>query len=178
MEVVDGQQGLFPSSKIWCIFDSAGKYTEEEMLLLDLVTTICIGMLVGVEFSVSAFINPVVWKLDEYAQTAAVRLFSQRLGKAMPFWYSCALILLIIEAVARRHESSFLLLAIAAVIWIVVILLTMRLLVPINNRMARLQDGPVAAEVKGERRKWDSLNRLRITALVVALVCFLVATQR
>jgi uncharacterized membrane protein len=148
------------------------------MLLLDLVTIISIGMLVGVEFSVSAFINPVVWKLDEYAQTVAVRLFSQRLGKAMPFWYSCSLILLMIEALARRHESGFLLLVIAVVIWIVVILLTMRLLVPINNRMTRLQDGPTTAEVRGERRKWDSLNRLRIAALGMALVCFLISTLR
>lgn len=35
------------------------------MLLLNTLTTVCIGLLIGTEFAVSAFINPVLWKLEE-----------------------------------------------------------------------------------------------------------------
>jgi len=40
------------------------------MNLLNIATILCIGLLIGAEFAVSAFINPVVWKLDPAAQAA------------------------------------------------------------------------------------------------------------
>ena len=60
------------------------------MSLLNLTTTMCMGLLIGVEFAVSAFLNPVLWRLDQPAQSAAIRLFARRLGTAMPFWYIAA----------------------------------------------------------------------------------------
>jgi hypothetical protein len=55
------------------------------MLALNVVTTLCIGLLIGTEFAVSAFINPILRKLDSRAQASAIRLFAKRLGTAMPF---------------------------------------------------------------------------------------------
>jgi len=65
------------------------------MNLLHIATILCIGLLIGVEFAVSAFINPVVWKLDLAAQAEAFRLFGRRLGRAMPPWYIASLLLLV-----------------------------------------------------------------------------------
>jgi hypothetical protein len=66
----------------------------DEMPTLDIATTLCIGLLVGVELAVSVFINPVVWQFERAAQAEAIRLFASRLGKAMPPWYIVSLLLL------------------------------------------------------------------------------------
>ena len=76
------------------------------MSSLDIVAILCIGLLVGTEFAVSVFVNPVIWQLDERAQATAIRLFAVRLGKAMPFWYALSLIFLIIEAVVHRQQAG------------------------------------------------------------------------
>ena len=99
------------------------------MYFLDIVTTVCIGLLIGVEFAVSVFINPTVWKLDDRAQATAIGLFAKRLGAAMPLWYAVSLLLLGLEAFLRHHESGFGLLVVASVIWAVVIVLTVLFLV-------------------------------------------------
>jgi hypothetical protein len=50
------------------------------MSFLDIVTVVSVGLLVGTEFAVSAFVNPVLWKLKDRAQARAVSLFAGRLG--------------------------------------------------------------------------------------------------
>jgi len=70
------------------------------ILALTIITTLCIGLLIGTEFSVSVFINPILRRLDVLAQAHAIRLFARRLGAAMPFWYTASLLLLIGEAIA------------------------------------------------------------------------------
>lgn len=139
------------------------------------VTTVCIGLLVGVEFAVSAFINPVLWTLEPSAQTAAIGLFARKLGRAMPPWYIASFVPLIIAAIERRHQSGEILLIAAGVLWAAVILLTILFLVPINNRMAQLNEEALANAALQEHKKWDALHRLRVVALVVAMVCFLLA---
>ncbi len=145
------------------------------ILVLNVVTTLCIGLLIGTEFAVSVFINPILRKLDNRAQAQAIRLFARRLGTAMPFWYVASLLLLIGEAIVHRRESGGLLLIAACVIWIAVIIHTVLVLVPINNRMTQLDSDAFSQEAQREHKKWDSLHRLRVVALVVALVCCLVA---
>jgi uncharacterized membrane protein len=147
------------------------------VIVLDIVTAVCIGLLIGTEFAVSVFINPILCKLDERAQAHAIRLFARRLGGAMPFWYATSLLLLIAEAIIRRHESGHLLLFTAGVIWIAVILHTVLVLVPINNRMTRLDSNSFSLEAQRDHKKWDRLHRLRVVALVAAMVCFFVAIR-
>ena len=49
-------------------------------LFLNIVTAVSIGMLVGTEFAVSAFINPILRKLDDQLQAQAIRLFAKNEG--------------------------------------------------------------------------------------------------
>jgi len=147
------------------------------MMLLDIATIFCVGLLIGNEFAVSAFINPVLWKLDGSEQASAIRLFAARLGSAMPFWYVLCFVLLVVETVLRHRESGFFLLLTASVIWAAVIVLTLLFLVPINNRMARLASGSLAEQSRGEHKRWDKLHRIRVLALSGALICFLVAIR-
>ena len=142
-------------------------------LLLNLTSTLCIGLLIGTEFAVSVFVNPVLRKLDGRAQTEAIRLFARRLGTAMPFWYSLSLLLLIIETVARRQQSGALLLCTASAIWVAVIFLTLLFLVPINNRMAQMKPGVLSESAQREHKRWNFLHHFRVAALGAAMALFL-----
>jgi uncharacterized membrane protein len=144
---------------------------------LDILSTLCIGLLVGVELAVSVFINPVVWKLERAAQAEAIRLFASRLGKAMPPWYVVSLLLLTAEAAGHRGKPAGLLLIIANVIWALVILVTVLFLVPINKRLVQLSAASFNDEAKREHTRWDTLHRLRVLALGVSFVCLVVANR-
>jgi uncharacterized membrane protein len=145
--------------------------------ILNIATTISIGLLIGTELAVSVFINPALWQLEGPAQAQAIRLFARRLGRAMPFWYALNLLLLIFEAIVRRGGPAVLLIAIASALWAAVILFTILFLVPINNRMSRLNSDSLSEEARREHSRWDRLHRLRVAALGAAMVLFLVGSR-
>lgn len=144
------------------------------ILYLDILTILSVGLLIGTEFAVSVFINPVLWRLDDRAQALAVKSFAKMLGRAMPFWYAGSFFLLIAEAVLRRAQGGFSLLIASCAVWAAVIVLTLLFLVPINNRIGALTDEVFSEAVKQEHRRWDARHRLRVVALALALVMFLV----
>jgi len=146
--------------------------------LMDIITTVCIGLMVGTEFAVSVFINPILQKLGAREELRAIRLFAAKLGAAMPFWYGASLLLLIAEAVLRHDEHGFLLLIAACAIWIAVIVLTLVFLVPINNRLARIDPDAAAEPALKEHGQWDAMHRWRVATLTVAMICFLTAVMR
>lgn len=143
------------------------------MNFLNIATILCIGLLIGAELAVSAFINPVVWKLDPAAQARAFRLFGRRLGGAMPVWYIANLLLLVWETIAHRHESHVGLLGFAIAFWGAAIALSLLSLVPINNRMVRTDADIFTEATQRELRKWESLHRVRVAVLAVAMIFFL-----
>ncbi len=136
------------------------------MHLLDIITILCIGLMVGNELTVSLFINPIIWQLDEPAQAKAFSLFGRYLGKAMPIWYILSLVLLITEAYLRRQQPALTPLLTAIIIWIAVILYTVTTLVPINNHVAAL-----STRWRSEHKRWDTLHRWRILLLTIAMIC-------
>jgi uncharacterized membrane protein len=142
---------------------------------LGLLAIVSIGLLVGVEFAVSAFVNPTLWKLDAAARMHATRLFAALLGAIMPFWYAFCFLLLIAEGVLRSRQPGFSLLAAAAGIWVAVILVSLFLLVPINNRMAQLNADSSAGHSLLEHKRWDTRHRARVVAVIAAFVLLLVA---
>ena len=145
------------------------------MIFLDIVTTVCIGLLIGTEFSVSVFVNPVLQRLDIRTRMTAISFFAKRLGTAMPFWYALSLLLLAAETVLRRHTNSEFSLIIASALWLAVIVVTVLFLVPINNRMMRLDAKSAADSSLREHRRWDLLHRGRVAILATSMVCFLLA---
>jgi uncharacterized membrane protein len=145
------------------------------MLILNIATIVCIGLMTGTEFAVSAFINPVLRKLENGAQIHAIRLFAERLGFAMPFWYGLGMLLLLVETFLLRHQPRVVPLAFACGIWAAAIILSVLFLVPINNRLARFEDSGVVEKAQNEHRRWDVLHRARVLALTTAMVLFLVS---
>jgi uncharacterized membrane protein len=143
---------------------------------LDIAAILCIGLMIGTEFSVSAFINPVLRKLDDRTRLAVTRLFAAKLGFAMPFWYALSLLFLIAETFLLRHRPRVSLLIAAIAIWAAVIVLTLLFLVPINNRLAQLAPDTVAAhEALEQHARWDAMHRFRVAALTLAMILFLLA---
>ncbi|HEX4031499.1 MAG TPA: DUF1772 domain-containing protein [Terracidiphilus sp.] len=143
--------------------------------LLSTVAIVSIGLMTGVEFAVWVFINPVLRKLADQPRAQAIVMFARKLGRAMPFWYAFNLLLLIAEWTLLRHTPGAAMLAAAAGLWALVIVLTVLFLVPINNRLAREEAHASAQQAHREHRRWDSLHRVRVIALVVAMVLLLVA---
>ena len=145
--------------------------------LLDVFTTVCIGLLIGTEFAVAVFINPILRKLGSREELRAIRLFAAKLGTAMPFWYGVSFLLLIAELVFRHREVGAMLLVAASAIWAAVIVLTILFLVPINNRLARVDlDAPPEPALK-EHGRWDAMHRWRVASLTAAMICFLLAVM-
>ena len=147
-------------------------------VLLDIVASVCIGLLIGVEFAVSVFINPILHKLSSREELRAIRLFASKLGRVMPYWYVLSLLLLVAEAIFRRGSYGTPLLVTAIGIWVVAILLTVLFLVPINNRLTRVDPdvaGPPAQTALQEHSRWDRMHRWRVVSLTAAMVCFLLA---
>lgn len=138
--------------------------------VLDLLLIVSAGLMIGVEFSVSVFINPVMRKLPPEPQSFALSLFASRLGFVMPFWYGGCLLLLLAEAYLRRATSAFVPLLCAAGLWAAVIIFTIAVLVPINNRIAKLDSTSPATNWRGEHDRWDLLHKIRILLLFIAFL--------
>ncbi len=59
--------------------------------------------LVGVEFSVSAFVNPAAWRLEPESQLKMLSRFALVLGKVMPVWYPVSTLLFVIQTWLYWH---------------------------------------------------------------------------
>lgn len=147
------------------------------ILLLSITAIVSVGLMIGVEFAVWTFINPILWKLDEEARTQGVRLFAGRLGTVMPFWYAANFLLLVSDAIFLRGQSAVGLLAAASGIWAAVIILTVIFLVPINNRLARPDGTWPPDQAHRQHQRWDTMHRARVVALAAAFVLLLLGVR-
>ena len=148
------------------------------MTFLHIATTVCLGLLTGTEFAVSAFVNPILWQLEAPTQARVIQRFARNLGGVMPFWYVLSLLLLVVSSILERGEPSSALLFAGTGIWFAVIVLTLLFLVPINNRLARMEPEEWTTETRQEHRRWDTRHRFRIVALAAAWICFQLAIYR
>lgn len=145
------------------------------MHLLNMITITLASLMVGNELAVSAFFNPAVWKLESTPQAQGLSILAGSLGRVMPVWYGVCLAFLGLELFMHRHQAALVPLLTATVIWVGVIIFTVSVLVPINNRIASLNTAAPAAGWKQDHKKWDSLHRVRILLLLVALIAIIYA---
>ncbi|WP_018598696.1 DUF1772 domain-containing protein [Mycobacterium sp. 155] len=143
--------------------------------IVQILAVLGIGTLVGVEFGVAVFTNPIVERLPDDAYRQARATGGRILGTVMPFWYFAAAALLV--GVAWLGRSP---LAIAAVaVMGVTMVLSLTTLVPINNRVAAsMGAGLEETPVRELAHRWDRLHWLRVALLAVAFVLLAVAGTR
>lgn len=135
------------------------------MHVFNMATIFVVLSLVGVEFSVSAFVNPAAWRLDPEAQLKMLSRFALVLGKVMPVWYPVCTLLLGIQTWLYWHTPGRAILLTADAIWLLTAVASIFLLVPLNTRVA---EG--AAGWQRIHRIWDRRHRVRIAALAIAAV--------
>ena len=128
-----------------------------------------VGLMVGNELAISAFVNPALWQLENIPQAQSLSLLARSLGRVMPVWYGLCLALLTFESVLHRHEAGFASLFAATLIWTLVIVFTIGMLVPINNRVASLNLAAPEPGWQHAHKRWDALHRVRIVLLALAL---------
>ncbi|MFV8053816.1 anthrone oxygenase family protein [Mycobacterium sp. 48b] len=146
--------------------------------IVQILAVIITGPLLGVEFGVAAFTNPILQRLPDAAYWQARGTGAKTLGTAMPFWYMASTTLLIATTVFRPGP----LLVTAVVMMVLVMLLSVTVLVPINNRVAAGFGGDGAGEAPEQfhelARRWDRLHWVRVGLLAVAFVLLVLAGAR
>jgi uncharacterized membrane protein len=135
------------------------------MHLFNMATVFLVVTLAGVEFSVSAFVNPAAWRLDPEAQLKMLGRFAFVLGRVMPVWYPACTVMLGIQTWLRWHAPGLGLLLTATAIWVLTSVVSIFFLVPLNSRVA---EG--VADWHRIHRIWDRRHRVRIAALVIAAI--------
>jgi uncharacterized membrane protein len=141
----------------------------------DVLTAAVAGIMAGNEFAVAAFVHPQLRRLSDstHAQTAVP--LAAVLGKAMPFWYGVAFVLILGAAFEHRPVSSGpgMLIASAGLLWAITIVFTVTMLVPINNRIARMNPEQPYPTWQQDRCRWDRLHRVRVELLIIAVLLLL-----
>ncbi|GAA2345462.1 DUF1772 domain-containing protein [Streptomyces caniferus] len=141
---------------------------------LEVFTTVVVGVMVGVEFSVAFFVNPILAGLPGdnglRGRTHGARL----LGAVMPFWYIGSLALSAVWAAAGWQHHGAGLVVTAASLLILSVVMSILLLVPINNRVKTWTAEGLPADWKQQMNRWDRFHYIRV-ALIVAAFALLVA---
>ena len=140
----------------------------------DIATAAIAATMVGNEFAVAAFVHPQLRKLADGPHAQAAAPLAGSLGKWMPFWYGAALALILGAAYQHRAEPHSLGLILASsVLWMTTIVFSITTLVPINNRIARMNPLAPYDCWREDRARWDRLHTIRVEVLIAALVLLL-----
>ncbi|MER8198310.1 DUF1772 domain-containing protein [Streptomyces microflavus] len=135
---------------------------------LEVFATVVVGVMVGVEFSVAFFVNPILDGLPGdnglRGRTHGARL----LGAVMPFWYIGSLVLVAVWAVAGWHHHGAGLVVTAAALLILSVAMSVLLLVPINNRVKTWTADGLPADWKQQMNRWDRFHYVRVAVIVAA----------
>ena len=135
------------------------------MHLFNIVTLFVVLTLLGVEFSVSAFMNPAASRLEPESHLRMLSHSALVLGKVMPVWYSVCTLFLGIQTWLCWHTPGRAILLAADAIWVLISVASIFVLVPLARRVA---EG--AADWQRIHRIWDRRHRVRIAALATAAV--------
>lgn len=131
----------------------------------NIATLFIVLTLTGVEFSVSAFMNPAASRLEPESQLKMLSHGALVLGKVMPVWYSVSTLLLGIQTWLNWHTPGRGILLTADAIMILIAVASIFFLVPLASRVA---EG--AADWQRINRIWDRRNWARIAALAIAAI--------
>ena len=142
---------------------------------LAVITATVVGVMVGVEFAVAVFVNPILLRLPAGPALEARADGARVLGRVMPFWYVGSLLLTAWLAAAKWGGPAGAAAAAAAALLAVSVVMSITLLVPIANRSATWTADDHPADWREQQQRWDRLHYARVAIIVVAFVLTLVA---
>ncbi|MEU5303926.1 DUF1772 domain-containing protein [Streptomyces noursei] len=135
---------------------------------LEVVTTVVVGVMVGVEFSVAVVINRILDALPEDSGQLGRAHGGRMLGAVMPVWYMGSLVLVGIWAIAGWHHHGTGLVVTAGALLILSVIMSILLLVPINNRGKTWTPENRPADWKQQMKRWDRYHYVRVAVLIAA----------
>jgi hypothetical protein len=143
--------------------------------LYDIATATIAATMAGNELAVAAFVHPQISKLGDNVHAQVATPLASALGKAMPLWYGLSLVLIVGAVFEHRPITSGpgIFIAAAALLWAIAIVSTITMLVPINNRIARMNPRQPHPTWLQDRCRWDKLHRVRVELLIVAVLLLL-----
>lgn len=142
---------------------------------LAVITATVVGIMVGVEFCVAAFVNPILLRLQAGASLVAGSHFARIIGRVMPLWYVASLILTIAMAAVTWGTPAAGTAVTAAILLAVSVIMSITLLVPINNRSKTWTVDNHPDDWREQQKRWHSLHYARVAIIVAAFVLTLVA---
>ncbi|MBW5253607.1 DUF1772 domain-containing protein [Streptomyces sp. P01-B04] len=142
---------------------------------LEVVTTVVVGLMVGVEFSVAFIMSRILDALPEDSRQLGHAHGGRMLGALMPFWYIGSVVLSVIWAVAGWHHDGAGLVVTAAGLLIVSVVMSILLLVPINNLNKTWTPENRPADWKEQLHRWNRYHYLRVAVIVAAFTLLVVA---
>ncbi|MEU9202176.1 DUF1772 domain-containing protein [Streptomyces sp. NPDC048332] len=142
---------------------------------LEVVTTVIVGLMVGVEFSVAFILGRILDALPEDSRQLGHAHGGRMLGALMPFWYIGSLVLAAIWAVAGWHRPGAGLVVIAAGLLIVSVVMSILLLVPINNLNKTWTPENRPADWKEQLHRWNRYHYARVAVIVAAFTLLVAA---
>ncbi|MFF2573915.1 anthrone oxygenase family protein [Streptomyces sp. NPDC058084] len=142
---------------------------------LEVFTTVVVGLMVGVEFSVAFVMNRIFGALPEDADQLARSHGGRMLGAVMPVWYIGSLVLSAVWAVAAWHRPGTGLVVTAAVLLIVSVIMSLLLLVPINNRGKTWTPENRPEDWKEQMNRWDRYHYVRVAVIIAAFTLLVAA---
>ncbi|MEU5457988.1 DUF1772 domain-containing protein [Streptomyces globisporus] len=142
---------------------------------LQIVTTVIVGLLVGVEFSVAFVINRILDALPDDSAQFGRSHGGRMLGALMPFWYIGSLVLSAIWAVAGRGEGGVGLVVAAGGLLLLSVVMSLLLLVPINNRGKTWTPENRPEDWKEQMNRWDRYHYARVAILIAAFASLVTA---
>ncbi|MCX4919631.1 MULTISPECIES: DUF1772 domain-containing protein [unclassified Streptomyces] len=142
---------------------------------LEVVTTVIVGLMVGVEFSVAFVMNPIFNALPEDSTQLAHAHGGRMLGAVMPVWYIGSLVLVSVWAVAGRHHDGTGLVVTAGALLLLSVIMSILLLVPINNRNKTWTPENRPADWKQQVNQWNRYHYVRVAVIVAAFALLVVA---
>lgn len=135
---------------------------------LQVFTTVVVGVMVGVEFSVAVFVNRIFDALPQDSGVLARAHGGRLLGAVMPVWYVGSLVLVAVWAIAGWGQQGTSLVVIAGALLIVSVIMSILLLVPINNRGKTWTPDNLPADWKRQMNRWDRFHYVRVAVIVAA----------
>jgi uncharacterized membrane protein len=135
---------------------------------LEVFTTVVVGLMVGVEFSVAVIFKRILDALPGDSGQLGHAHGGRMLGAVMPFWYIGSLILSAVWAVAGWHHHGAGLVVSAAVLLIVSVVMSLLLLVPINNRNKTWTPDTRPADWKEQLDRWNRFHYVRVAVIIAA----------
>ncbi|MEU1087001.1 DUF1772 domain-containing protein [Streptomyces sp. NPDC005892] len=142
---------------------------------LEVFTTVVVGVMVGVEFSVAFVMNPIFSALPEDSGQLGRAHGGRVLGVVMPVWYIGSLVLVGVWAVAGWHHHGTGLAVTAGALLLLSVVMSLALLVPINNRTKAWTPDNRPADWKEQMNRWDRYHYVRVAVIIAAFALLVTA---